>query len=209
MIAYTVPPHWSKIMQRQRELQAIWVMEQYARAIQEFQRKRGTFPVSLEQLAEQNNPRVLRQLYPNPLTGEMDWVLVPFGTATPALQAGQVPPGAPAQGYDPWRLVGGGRQPGQPAQPQPQPQPGQPVPAPQPVPGAAPGGAGAQVGPFIGVRLPISGESIVPLNGSHAYEEWIYTVNELQRDQALASGPTLQPGIPGTPPQPSPPPPTP
>jgi type II secretory pathway pseudopilin PulG len=174
VLAYTIPDQWSFVMKREREIHAIWVMKQYARAIQEFQRKRGTFPVSLEQLTEQKNPRIIRQLYPNPLTGELDWILVPLGTPTPATTQGAAAPGTP--------------------------------PVPQPTPGAPPaqagGGPGAQVGPFIGVRLPISGESVVPLNGLTKYEEWMYTINELQRDQgaATAGAPGVPPGAPpGTP----------
>ncbi|HSN69558.1 MAG TPA: hypothetical protein VLV48_09950, partial [Thermoanaerobaculia bacterium] len=151
----------------EREIHTIWVMKQYARAIQEFQRKRGTFPVSLEQLTEQNNPRIIRQLYPNPLTGEMDWALVPFGTPSPSQQAGAAAPGLP------------------PAQQQ-------PVAIPQPTP--ATGTGGRQVGPFIGVRLTLTGDSIVPLNGSTRYEEWMYTINELQRDQTGGNLPPLAPG---------------
>ena len=166
VLAYTVPEQWSRIMKRERELHTIWVMKQYARAIQEFQRKRGTFPVSLEQLTEQKNPRIIRQLYPNPLTGEMDWALVPFGTPSPSQQAGVAAPGLP------------------PAQ--------QPVATPQPAP--AIGAGGRQVGPFIGVRLTITGDSIVPLNGATRYEEWIYTINELQRDQSTGNLPPLAPG---------------
>lgn len=167
VLAYTVPEQWSRIMKRERELHTIWVMKQYARAIQEFQRKRGTFPVSIEQLTEQKNPRIIRQLYPNPLTGEMDWALVPFGTPSPSQQAGAAAPGLP------------------PAQQQ-------PVATPQPAP--ATGAGGKQVGPFIGVRLTITGDSIVPLNGATRYEEWMYTINELQRDQNTGTMPPLAPG---------------
>ncbi|HEY0788800.1 MAG TPA: hypothetical protein VGE86_09145, partial [Thermoanaerobaculia bacterium] len=125
--------------------------------------------VSLEQLTEQKNPRIIRQLYPNPLTGELDWALVPFGTPTPAtnVAAGAVAPGAP-------------QLPQQPTTPQPT--------------TPATGAGGKQVGPFIGVRLAMTGDSIVPLNGQTKYEEWVYTINELQRDQAAAGG---MPGVTG------------
>lgn len=183
VIAYSVPPLWSTIMQRERETHAIWVMKQYARAIQEFQRKRGAFPVSLDQLAEQQNPRILRQLYPNPLSGELDWILVPMGTPTPAQMATTAAPGLP--------------QPPRPATPPPP-----PVPA---------GGPGTQVGPFIGVRLPQSGDSFLELNGMSRYEEWMYTINELQRDMGGTTGqipfqtvPNVPGGTPQPPPQPAP-----
>lgn len=167
-LAYSVTPQWSQIMKREREIQTVWVMKQYARAIQEFQRKRGTFPVSLEQLAEQTNPRILRQLYPNPLTGEIDWILVPAGAPTPALTAGGAPPGMA-------------------------PPPQQPTPPP------AGGMAGQTTGPFIGVRLPLSGQSFVELEGADQYEEWMYTVNELIRDQG--GNPQFPSGTPSQNPQ--------
>ncbi|HUO84759.1 MAG TPA: type II secretion system protein, partial [Thermoanaerobaculia bacterium] len=90
ILAYSVPRMWSDVMKRERDYQLLFVMEQYARAIQDFQRARGALPVSLEQLEKQQKPRVLRQLYPNPLSGEVDWILVPVGT-----QTGQTPPGTP------------------------------------------------------------------------------------------------------------------
>ncbi|HEV7242492.1 MAG TPA: hypothetical protein VGQ36_24900 [Thermoanaerobaculia bacterium] len=79
-VAYTVPRMWSDVLRRDRERQTIFVMKQYARAIAEFQRQRGALPTTLEQLEEHKRPRVLRQLYPNPLTGKMDWLLVPVTT---------------------------------------------------------------------------------------------------------------------------------
>jgi hypothetical protein len=59
----------------------------------------------------------------------------------------------------------------------------------------ATGPGGQQVGPFIGVRLTMTGDSIVPLNGQTKYEEWVYTINELQRDSGAV--PTLPPLAPG------------
>ena len=175
VLAFTVPRMWSDVLQRERDIQTIWVMKQYARAIAEFQRRHGSLPVSLEQLAEQQDPRVLRKLYPNPLSGEMDWILVPPGT--PATGGGtrtDLDPnsrlGAPSTGLSP----------------QPQPQPGT---------GSRPG---STIGPFIGVRPPTSGTSYVALNGVDRYEEWVWTVNEYQKEL------NPQPAVPGTTPQPNP-----
>ncbi|HXI12558.1 MAG TPA: type II secretion system protein [Thermoanaerobaculia bacterium] len=91
VIAYSVIPLWSASAQRDRDLQTIFAMKQYARAVKEFQRKRNVYPVSLEQLKEQNNPRILRALYPNPLSGKHDWLLVPVGTKGPAPTTKPVP----------------------------------------------------------------------------------------------------------------------
>jgi type II secretory pathway pseudopilin PulG len=161
LLAYTVPPMWSDIMKRERDIQTAWVVKQYARAIYEFQKKRGTWPVSLEQLKEQNTPRIIRQLYPNPLSGEMDWVLLPPGTvpavATPisGLPSGQqpnpvqVPTGPPATGL-----------------------------------------SGQQSGPFVGVRPPNTGKAYVSINGSEEYESWVYTAEQFAQElqQRLAGG---------------------
>jgi type II secretory pathway pseudopilin PulG len=172
VVAYTVPPAWSLVMKREREIQTVWVMRQYARAIYEFQRKRNALPVSLDQLKEQNNPRVLRALYPNPLTGEMDWVLVP-----PGMAAG----GTPAPGMPP------------------PPPPGQPPP-PQPAQSALGGAPQDYRGPFVGVRPGQTGEAYILLNGADRYENWVYTVVELQQEIARVggvpqSGPNPKPNI--------------
>jgi type II secretory pathway pseudopilin PulG len=161
VVTYTVPQMWSDVMRRERDYETMFVMKQYARAITEFQRRRGTYPTSLDQLKEQNRPRVIRQMYTNPLSGEMDWILVPFGTES----GGAPPPGLqppPGQGD----------------------QPGNPPPTPPGVDSKA-GGSG----PFIGVRPPQTGPSIVSFNDKTTYETWIYTTNDLQRDMAGAPPP--------------------
>ena len=91
VLAYSVVPLWSAAAQRDRDLQTIFAMKQYARAVKEFQRKRNVYPVSLEQLKEQNNPRILRALYPNPLSGKQDWLLIPVGAKGPGPSAAPVP----------------------------------------------------------------------------------------------------------------------
>ena len=186
-VAYTVPDSWSLVLRRERDYQTQFAMKQYARAIQEFQRRNGGLPVSMEQLEKQNTPRVLRKPMPNPLSGEMDWILVPPGEAL------QQQPGQP------------GQQPGQPAQPgQPQAQqPGGGVPA-SPFPSS---GSGEYVGPFAGVRPPQKGESIVPLNDRTRYEEWTYTIVDLQQEQnpgQPAGGPVVNPQQPEPGPGPAP-----
>jgi type II secretory pathway pseudopilin PulG len=153
VVAYSVPEMWSTALKRERDLQTIFAMKQYARAIQQFQQKRGVLPTSLEQLTEQNNPRVLRQEYICPLTGEKNWILVP--------------PGAPPQSV---------------------PNPG----GQGPTPGSAPQGAqpvnpgtgltGEYVGPFVGVRPPVSGESFITFRDQDRYENWTYTINELNQE---------------------------
>jgi type II secretory pathway pseudopilin PulG len=165
VVAYTVPPAWSLVMKREREKQTVWVMRQYARAIYEFQRKRNALPVSLDQLKEQTNPRVLRALYPNPLTGEMDWVLVPPGTAAGGMPAPGMPPPPPSGLPPPQQPTIG--------------QPGQ---------STLGGNPKDYRGPFVGVRPSQTGEAYIQLNGADRYENWVYTVVELQQEIARAGG---------------------
>jgi len=184
--AYLVPKMWSSIMWRERDQQTIWVMKQYARAINDYQRVRGGLPTSLEQLEKQTMPRVLRQTYVNPLSGELDWIMVPQGAATPGMQQQPGQPGQPAQGGGPGRPQGN-QPPGTGLSPQ----------------GQGPGGLGTQPGggdprnysgPFIGVRPPQTGESFLELFEQKSYENWMYTVNELQADQAARGAAPPQPG---------------
>ncbi len=161
VIAYTVPRQWSKVMERERDLQTIFVMKEYARAIQNFRTKSGTLPVSLKQIADARKPRFIRgngELI-DPLTGNFDWIPI---SAT--AQAGQ--PGGPIVG-----LPGGNNPPTPPG-------------GPRPLPGSTltPSGPGAMAGPFIGVRPNKKGPSFLALNGAESYEQWSYTVNDLQME---------------------------
>jgi type II secretory pathway pseudopilin PulG len=169
--AYLVPKMWSDIMWRERDLQTIFVMKQYARAISEYQSVTGALPTSLEQLEKKTLPRVLRRTYENPLSGELDWILVAQGTVTPGMQQPQTPGG------------GGANQP---------PDTGGPVNQ-----FGQPGGGDPRnySGPFIGVRPPQTGESFLELFEQKQYEKWAYTVNELQAEQAArgAGPPTPDP----------------
>jgi type II secretory pathway pseudopilin PulG len=178
-LAYTVPRMWSGVMRRQRERQAIFVMKQYARAVLEYQKSHAnTAPTQLAQLKDARRPRVIRgvgQLV-DPLTGRFDWVPIPFGTVTPGTTA-----------------------------------PGTAPPVPAPPPGGMNGTTGTSgtntaggqnidpanfVGPFIGVKPGVSGESLIALNDKNRYEEWIYTVNDLQRDiNSAVSGAAPSAGV--------------
>ena len=150
VIAYSVPKQWSLILQRERELQTIFVMEQYARGIQNFQRVHGALPVNLEQIEKQTDPRVMRQMYPNPLSGEMDWILIPAAEA-----------GKPGGASDDQNDRGNRRQNNR---------------------GARRGNQGPGQ-PFIGVRPPQTGQTIIELNGAASYEDWSFTIQDLQKSQ--------------------------
>ncbi len=59
--------------QREREKQAIFRGEQYARAIYEFHRTVGRFPVSVKELLDTNGVRYLRKPFPDPLSPNGRW----------------------------------------------------------------------------------------------------------------------------------------
>lgn len=155
-VAYTVPRQWSAILQRDRERQTIYAMQQYARACLEFQRKNQTYPVNPSQLKEARSPRLMRGLdgeLVDPLTGEVDWLVIPQAAAQ-AIGPGPQPP---PTGTNP-----------------------QPPPALPGIPLKDYAG-----GPFVGVRPPISGKSMLALNGNETYETWSYTAIDLQREVTL------------------------
>lgn len=175
IIAYTVPTQWSSVIKREREHQTLFVMEQYARAIAEYNAKTGGLPTSMDQLEEFNNPYVLRKRWVNPLSGEDDWILVPPGTQ-PSGQTGQAQPGQPQNG---------------------QPQQGQPVANPgqtSPFPGGAGGDSDSYSGPFVGVRPPQTGPAIVIYQEAENYEDWLITSETLaQEDQGQNQTPQPDP----------------
>jgi len=85
VVAYTVPRMWSTVMKRERERQTIYVMQQYAKAIVEFREKNKTYPTSMQQLKDARQPRMIRGVkgeYTDPLTGEVDWLVIPQAAAT-------------------------------------------------------------------------------------------------------------------------------
>lgn len=157
-VAFTVPRQWSIIRQRDREQQTIFVMQQYAKACEEFQRKHQTFPVSMQQLVEARQPRFLRCPKDgciDPLTGEVDWLVIPQSQA-PAPGGGAPPPVPPPSGTS-------GTAPAGPV--------GIPI-------------KDYAGGPFVGVKPNKTGSSLIILNGADHYEQWIYTALDYRQDRA-------------------------
>lgn len=162
-IAYTVPKQWSIVLGRERDKQTIFIMKQYAQAIRNFQQKNGNaFPTSLDQIKKARSPRLIRGKgeWPDPLTGEVDWIPIP---AQAAPQGPPAPPRVPGQ---PWRM------------------PSTPVGTnPTGLPGPQQNASiGNFVGPIGGVRPARTGKSYIALNGADSYEQWSYTTIDLQNE---------------------------
>ncbi len=187
-VAYTVPKQWSVVMQRERELQTIFVMRQYARACYAFNKKHNVWPSTMDQLKEARLPRFLRgpkDGYVDPLSGEADWLVIPFAAA----QAGGANPafgGAGSAQTPGGGTIGiGGAAPGG----------GSGSSGAGGATGAtgATGGTGQQSmpgipmkdyagGPFVGVRPAKTGESLLEFRGAKNYEQWSYTALDLQAE---------------------------
>jgi type II secretory pathway pseudopilin PulG len=188
-------PVWRTAVQREREAELIFRGEQYAHAIEIFQRRNGGFPQSLDVLEK---TRAIRRLYKDPMTGE-DFQPVFVGQ-----MIGGVPvaPGQQGRGGVPGQQGrGAGGQPGRAAGP-PQValtgrgQGGAPI-------GGQPGrtgfGAGtpgiAAAGPIIGVVSKSTADSLRLYNGRGKYNEWAF-VAVAMTTQAGAPGGAQTPGMP-------------
>jgi type II secretory pathway pseudopilin PulG len=167
-VAYTVPKQWSVLMQRDREQQTIFIMQQYAKACENFRKKNNTYPVSMQQLVEAQQPRFLRCPKDgciDPLTGQVDWFVIPQAQA-PAPGGGTAPPGvAPAPGLPPGGTTSTA--------------PGAAAPTvPQGIPIKDYAG-----GPFVGIKPNKTGPSFMILNGADHYEQWMYTALDYQQER--------------------------
>lgn len=186
IIAYTVPDQWSLIMKRERDRQTIFLMKQYARAIFAWETKHRGLPVSLEQLQEARDPRMIRGggKWACPLTGEEDgWILVPPGAIT---QDGQVAQ-TNVQNTNP---AGGGKKDNSEKIGVGNPDTGGTGNAPASGFGATgklnPDASPADyVGPFVAVRPNATGKAYITLNGAEDYGEWVYSLQDLKNEIAM------------------------
>lgn len=182
-VAYTIPRQWSTVMKRERERETIYAMQQYAKAIEEFRAAHQTFPTSFQQLKDARRPRFLRGIkaeIPDPLTGELDWLVIPQS----------------AQSLIPQHKYAGGAIGNAP--------PGQQPPPPPPPPPVDPSKSSSDAsstsatpelpgipikdyagGPFIGVRPSIKGKAMLTLFDEDTYEKWVYTVVDYTNERTL------------------------
>lgn len=163
-------PQWSHQARREKEIELIWRGEQYARAVELFQRRfANAYPPSIDVLVEQ---RFLRQKYKDPITDE-DFQPIFMGQAMPGVP--QAPGGMPASGARP------------------------PATGQQPLGQTRVGTTGA-TGPIVGVTSTSTATSIRQYNGRDKYNEWAFVYTPVTNQPGMpgqggAPGmPQLQPG---------------
>ena len=179
VVAYTVPQQWSMVMRRERDRQTIYLMKQFALAIDRFEAKHKSLPVSLDQLEKARKPRFLRGngIPINPLTGsEKDWILVPPNAVN---QAGTGVPVPNPNDNEP--IIGGS--PGSRGRPLPGDQQQQPATSTAPRKLNKEASPKDYVGPFVAVRPDAAGESFIELNEAKDYSEWVYSVYDLRNER--------------------------
>ncbi|HXH40222.1 MAG TPA: hypothetical protein VNN08_16450 [Thermoanaerobaculia bacterium] len=198
VVAYTVPRMWSTVMKRERERETIFAMQQYAKAITEFRTKNNTYPTSPQQLKDARQPRMIRGVkgeFIDPLTGEVDWLVIPQAAAgalpqhnAPGQVPGQNPPGVttPPSQTTPTTTTApsttdtastSGTRSTSDTSTSTNPQ-------------APPGLPGIPIkdyagGPFIGVRPPTHGKALINLLGADTYETWVYTSVDYDQEKLL------------------------
>lgn len=170
-------PQWAHLARREKEIELIWRGQQYARAIDLFQRRyANAYPPSLDVLVEQ---RFLRRKYLDPITGE-EFQPIYFGQPLPGAPQGPGagPPGraqqVPAAGGSsgtPGGTLGGTRD------------------------RIGPQAAGPTQGPVVGVVSRSAETSIRLWNGRNKYNEWVF-VHVPAATQPAAPGQGGRPGEP-------------
>jgi type II secretory pathway pseudopilin PulG len=148
-------PHWRAVVQREKEAELVARGFQYAEAIRVFQRRFGRLPNQLSEMIELD-PRSLRRLYDDPMTGGPFLLLVegPGGTIVPVdPESGEVV-----------------------ASPPPVPRPGE---APDAEPHTSFTGSGPIAGPIHGVKSRARGEAYRTLFDQKDYGSWEFTVERL------------------------------
>lgn len=165
VLVAAVLPAWSGAIQREKEEELIFRGLQYAEAIRVFQARQNRPPVRLEELVEVE-PRSIRRLWEDPMTGEARWGLIFAGAGVPIPGQGEGQNGD-AEG------AGGGENGG--------------FDAAQPPPITS-GEDQVTQGPISGVYSLARGESMIEFQGKQAYSEWHFTVDLLQRGPEVAAG---------------------
>lgn len=154
-------PAWSGAIQREKEEELIFRGLQYAEAIRIFQIRFGRPPARLEELIEVE-PRSIRRLWEDPLTGQARWGLLFAGGGAPVPGQGQGAPGA--FGTDATQ--------------------------PQPITSGDPNQV--TQGPISGVYSLARGEAMLEFQGKQSYSEWHFTVDTINQVLRVGEAPDLR-----------------
>ena len=156
-------PAWSNAVRRDKEEELIFRGLQYAEALRVYQQRFGQLPATLEDLVK-TEPRSIRQLFPDPMTGRVDWVPIRANAPTDA-QGGQLQPGEDEG-------EGDGREPEED--------------------GDAGLGEGLDgsvgMGPIRGVRSRSRGTALKTFLDKSRYDQWLFTVELLQGPTVIQAG---------------------
>ncbi|MGE3277183.1 MAG: hypothetical protein AB7O67_18875 [Vicinamibacterales bacterium] len=161
-------PVWTQAARREKETELVWRGEQYARALELFQRKfANAYPPSIDVLVEQ---KFLRKKYKDPITND-DFQPIYLNTnQVPGAPAGAARPGQATR-----PAAGGATQPTRP--------------------GGTTGGLGGTAGgPIVGVTSKSDAASIRLYNGRGHYNEWQFV--HVQTQQRVNPQGGQQPGAP-------------
>lgn len=154
-------PAWSGVIQREKEKELIFRGLQYAEAIRVFQQRFGRLPIRLEELVEVE-PRSIRRLWEDPMSGTARWGLIFAGAGTPIpggtlLPGGEVEAGPGDDNLGTMEPEAITNDPDQPTQ-----------------------------GPISGVYSLAEGESMLDFQGKRTYREWHFTVDLVSGGAAQA-----------------------
>ena len=152
-------PYWSSWAKRQKEEELIFRGLQYAEAIRLFRVRQGRLPTALEELIAVE-PRVIRQLWPNPMDEEGRWGLLMQGTPSNTSEPESGQAGGSGNGGDGGGSGGGGLT----AVPPPNEEEGE----------------GPTVGPILGVYSATPGPSMHVWNGLQDIGDWRFTADLIQ-----------------------------
>ncbi len=157
-------PYWSSWAKRQKEAELIFRGLQYAEAIRLFRVRQGRLPTALEELIEVE-PRVIRQLWPNPMDEEGRWGLLMQGSPSNAGQQGDRRAGrAGATNAGAAGSAGSAGGSGLTAVPPPNEEEGE----------------GPTIGPILGVYSATPGPSMRIWNGQQDVGDWHFTSELIQ-----------------------------
>jgi type II secretory pathway pseudopilin PulG len=171
-------PTWSHLVRREQEEELIFRGQQYARAINQYQRKYANqSPANLDVLIEQ---RFLRKKFKDPLSPNKDgeFQMLYFQTGTGPQGSGPQGPGGTSRGtggIGTGGIGGTGSGPGSPPRGT---GPGA-TGGPSGSIGPSPGLGGGRGGPIVGVVSKNTGQSIRLYNGKNRYNEWQFIGMEL------------------------------